>query len=124
MLILLVDDDIPYAEMSAATLRQDGHRVVLAASVDAACTVLAAGTAECVIVDVMEDGSGLAFARASRERDANLPIVFVSRTPSEHVLVDAYEAGADDFVAKPFNPVELLLRVRAVMRRSAVGAVP
>ncbi len=117
MLILLIDDDTEYAELSAETLRGDSHEVIIANSTRAAERVLATGGPQCAVLDVMENGDGLRFARALRERANDLPIVFVSRSPSDRDLLAAYEAGADDFITKPFSPRELILRIRAVARR-------
>ncbi len=117
MLVLLVDDDTQYAEMSAEALRSDSHQVIIANSIHAANRVLETGGPTCAVLDKMEDGGGLEFARSLRARGLDLPIVFIARTPSDRDLIAAYGAGADDFLTKPFNPRELILRVRAVTRR-------
>lgn len=117
MLILLIDDDTQYAEMSAETLRGDSHEVIIANSTRTAERVLGTGGPQCAILDLMEDHGGVDFARSLRARCTDLPIVFVSRSAFDDDLIAAYEAGADDFIAKPYNPRELVLRIRAVGRR-------
>jgi DNA-binding response OmpR family regulator len=114
--ILVVEDEPAIAESVAYALGRDGFSVTLAATASAAAT-LAEG-ADLVVLDLMlPDGSGLDLIALWRNTKRT-PIIVLSSRDSEADRVIALEAGADDYVTKPFSPREVVARVRAVLRRS------
>ena len=114
--ILVVEDEPAIAESVAYALGRDGFSVVLAATVTDAA-LLAEG-ADLVILDLMlPDGSGFDLIGRWR-KNKQIPVIVLSSRDGEADRVVALEAGADDYVTKPFSPREVVARVRAVLRRS------
>ena len=116
--ILVVEDEPAIAESVAYALGRDGFSVTLAATVGAASSLVDA--ADLVVLDLMlPDGSGFDLITRWRSRNAKkIPIIVLSSRDAEADRVVALEAGADDYVTKPFSPREVVARVRAVLRRS------
>src|SRR6187431_2642797 len=114
--ILVVEDEPAIAESVAYALGRDGFSVTLAATVtDAAALVDAA---DLVVLDLMlPDGSGFDLIGRWR-KNKHIPVIVLSSRDGEADRVVALEAGADDYVTKPFSPREVVARVRAVLRRS------
>lgn len=119
--ILLVDDDRDIRDPLAAYLARNQLRVTKAEDAAAARQVLAAHRIDLILLDVMmpgEDGLSLAgFVRATTK----VPIILLTARTEETDRVVGLELGADDYVAKPFGPRELLARIRAVLRRAGDG---
>jgi DNA-binding response OmpR family regulator len=116
---LLVDDDAKLAELLAAYLRP--HDVVLAHAPDGArgLAMVEAGGVDLVVLDVMMPGlDGLDVLRRLRARTA-VPVLMLTARGDETDRVVGLELGADDYLAKPVYPRELLARIRAVLRRTA-----
>jgi DNA-binding response OmpR family regulator len=130
--LLLVDDDAELTAMLASYLAASGFAVDTRASVAAGLAALreaakrGAPFALAVLDLMLPDGDGLDFCRALRaESDpalAQLGVVMLTARGDEADRVVGLELGADDYVAKPFQPRELLARIRAVLRRRAAGA--
>lgn len=114
--ILVVEDEPAIAESVAYALTRDGFSVSIAATVSGAVSL--AESADLVVLDLMlPDGSG--FDLIARWRKAkHIPLIVLSSRDGEADRVVALEAGADDYVTKPFSPREVVARVRAVLRRS------
>jgi len=121
--VLVVEDDDETADLIAAVLAGDGHEVSRCADAGAATLDAAlAGGFDLVLMDVMlPGGDGLSLCRGVRGAGGP-PVIMVSALGSEAERVAGFEAGADDYVAKPFGRMETLARVRAVLRRSMPGA--
>jgi DNA-binding response OmpR family regulator len=116
--ILLIDDDARLFELLASYLRQNGMEVVGARDGQQGLTMLDAGAFDCVLLDVMMPGlDGLAVCKKIRQK-SNIPLVMLTAKGDETDRVVGLEMGADDYVAKPFSPRELLARIRAVLRRA------
>jgi DNA-binding response OmpR family regulator len=120
--VLLVDDDARLAEMLEGYLGAAGYRVQVAPNLASARQVLAAKSAlpDAVILDLMlPDGDGLDFCRQLRAvpQAAGLPVLMLSARGEPMDRVIGLELGADDYLAKPFEPRELLARVKALLRR-------
>ena len=122
--VLVVDDEPQILRALSATLRGAGYDVETAATAEAALVAAAAHPPEAVILDlVLPDGSGTDVARELRTW-TETPIVVLSAVGDEHQKIEALDAGADDYVTKPFSVDELLARLRAVLRRSAPAGEP
>ncbi len=116
--LLVVDDDPGIRELLCQYLGEQGFRVSVAEDGKAMDTWLAGNTADLVILDLMLPGEdGLSLARRLRS-DHKLPIIMISARGEEVDRIVGLEVGADDYLPKPFNPRELLARIRAVLRRN------
>jgi len=121
MQILVAEDDRDIAELIAHYLQRAGWSTHIAASGDAALAYARRHPVDVVILDLMLPGlSGLEVCRALRgdPATASLPIIMVTARADERDRIDGLETGADDYVAKPFSPNELVARVRALLRRA------
>ena len=116
--LLIVDDDREIRDSLSRYLTKNGYRVSAADGSVAMRRVLAAGAIDLVILDVMMPGEdGLTLCRYLRET-TRLPIVMLTAVGEETDRIIGLEMGADDYIVKPFNPRELLARIRAVIRRT------
>ncbi len=119
--ILIVDDERSIREPLSEYLEGHGFRVKDAASADAARTLLAANNFDLVICDIMMPGEdGLALTRHIRER-GDLPVILLTARTEDTERIVGLEMGADDYLGKPFNPRELVARIKAVLRRTALA---
>jgi len=116
--ILIVDDDRRIRELLKRYLSDNGYRVTTAENADDARAKLAGLIFDLLVLDVMMPGeSGLDLTRALR-RTSNVPILLLTaRAEIEH-RIDGLERGADDYLPKPFEPRELLLRIGTILRRA------
>jgi two-component system phosphate regulon response regulator OmpR len=121
--LLVVDDDMRIRTLLTRFLGSHGFRVTAAASAEEARRQLALIAFDLLVVDVMMPGeSGLEFAEALR-RHSSVPILMLtarSETPSR---IRGLEVGADDYLAKPFEPRELLLRINNILKRGTPATV-
>ncbi|MEO8936708.1 MAG: phosphate regulon transcriptional regulator PhoB [Burkholderiaceae bacterium] len=120
--ILVVEDEPAIQELIAVNLTFAGHKVLRAASAEQATTLVRAELPDLVLLDWMLPGaSGVQFAKQLRgdERTRDVPIIMLTARSNETDKVDGLEAGADDYVTKPFSPKELMARIKAVLRRRA-----
>ncbi|HEY6961535.1 MAG TPA: response regulator transcription factor [Gaiellaceae bacterium] len=116
--ILVVDDDAPIRRMLDRVLSADGYRVETAPDGGAALAAVERSTPDLVVLDVAMDGvDGLAVCRRLRQRGLALPILLLTARDSVRDRVSGLDAGADDYLVKPFATDELLARVRALLRR-------
>ncbi|WP_376090440.1 response regulator [Roseomonas sp. CCTCC AB2023176] len=116
--ILIVDDDREIRDLLARFMEKQGFRVTAAREAREARRVWPLGRYHLVVLDLMMPGeSGLDFARWLRGQ-SDVPIVMLTAMGEETDRIVGLELGADDYVAKPFNPRELLARIRAVLRRA------
>ncbi|QUL37082.1 response regulator [Erythrobacter sp. JK5] len=122
--ILLVDDEPTLREPLAEYLAGQGFAVTEAASAAAARSTLAAITPDLVLLDIMMPGEdGLSFCRHLVET-RKLPVIFLTARTEATDRIVGLELGADDYVVKPFEPRELVARIRTVLRRVARGPAP
>jgi two-component system OmpR family response regulator len=116
--ILVVDDDREIRDLLSKFLERQGMRVSAARDAREARRLWPLGRYHLVVLDLMLPGeTGLDFARWLRSKE-DVPIVMLTAMAEETDRIVGLELGADDYVAKPFNPRELLARIRAVLRRS------
>lgn len=119
--LLVVDDDPELRELIQAYLEQQGFHVACVESGEAMDAFLAEHDVDLLILDLMLPGEhGLSIAQRMKKH-SNLPIIIVSAQGEDVDRIVGLEVGADDYLSKPFNPRELLARVRAVLRRSQTG---
>ena len=119
--VLAVEDEEAIRDMLSFSLERDGHTVIAVPSVASAKGVLSAGTVDVVLVDwMLPGGSGLEFVRTIRAADAtrSLPIIMLTARTEDDDIAAGLDAGADDYVTKPFSPKELNSRINALLRRS------
>jgi two-component system, OmpR family, response regulator len=118
--ILVVDDDPEIRKLLARYIEGQGFRVQLAASCRELRDKLATHHIDLIVLDVMlPDGSGLDMCRDLRADRSNVPIILLTALKEDVDRIIGLEIGADDYLGKPFNPRELIARVRAVLRRRA-----
>lgn len=119
MRVLLIDDDARLAELLEGYLGPQGVALVHAGGGQAGLAALATGGFDAVFLDVMMPGmDGLTVLRKIRDAGHRVPVLMLTARGDEADRVVGLELGADDYVAKPFSPRELLARLRAVMRRA------
>ncbi len=120
--ILIVEDEPAIAELLAVNLRHAGHCPILAASAEDALRLIRDVLPDVMLIDWMLPGmSGVALARELRSgaRTRDIPLILLTARSEEADTITGLDAGADDYITKPFSPKELLARIRAVLRRRA-----
>lgn len=120
--ILVVEDEPAIQELVAVNLSFAGHKVLRAMDAEQAQTIIRAELPDLILLDWMLPGaSGVSFAKKLRteERTKHVPVIMLTAKGSEEDKVSGLEAGADDYITKPFSPKELLARIKAVLRRRA-----
>lgn len=121
--LLVVDDDPELRELTQAYLQQQGFEVATADCGESMDAYLNRHQVDLLILDLMLPGEhGLSIAQRLKKRQ-DLPIIIVSAQGDDIDRIVGLEVGADDYLSKPFNPRELLARVRAVLRRSSRAEV-
>jgi two-component system OmpR family response regulator len=124
--VLVIDDDREHRLLIAQLLRRGGFRASLAANTAAAQKLVKTAAPDLILLDVMlPDEDGLAFCRRIRVA-SRLPVIMLTALGQGPHRVAGLDSGADDYIAKPFDPDELLARIRAVLRRTRDfdGAAP
>lgn len=117
--ILVVDDDPKIVRLVRTYLERDGHRVIAAGDGRAALTAIEADRPALVVLDrMLPEVDGLAILRALRSARDRTPILILSARGATVDRVEGLMAGADDYLAKPFSPAELVLRVRRILDRT------
>ncbi|TWS95697.1 phosphate regulon transcriptional regulator PhoB [Reyranella sp. CPCC 100927] len=118
--ILVVEDEAPLVELLRYNLERAGYRVSAAGDGEAAMRAIDEDRPDLVLLDWMLPlMSGIEVCRQLRRAPgtANIPIIVLTARGEEHDRVRGLDAGADDYVSKPFSPAELIARIRAVLRR-------
>lgn len=118
--ILIVEDEPSISELLSVNARHAGYHPLEARDTDSANALLREVLPDLIVLDWMLPGmSGLAFLRCLRadERTSGVPVIMLTARAEEHDLVSGLEAGADDYLTKPFSPRELMARVQSVLRR-------
>ena len=128
MKALVVDDDRTLADLLAFTLRRDGFEVILAFDAVEAVEKFNETMVDVIILDVNMPGkpglaSGFDVCRRMRQ-SSDVPIILLTVRDDEEDVVHGLNAGADDYVLKPFSPRQLIARIHSVLRRTASGRVP
>lgn len=115
--ILLVEDDTGIVENLKAFLRKEGFAVDAVPGQQAAMLAVEETRYDLLLLDVsLADGNGYAVCKAVKER-GDTPVIFLTASDDEYSVVNGFDVGADDYVAKPFRPRELVSRMKNVLRR-------
>lgn len=121
--ILVVDDEAVLAELVSMALRYEGWDIVTAADGASAIAAARATRPDAVVLDVMlPDMSGLDVLRKLRETNPNVPVLVLTAKDAVEDRIAGLTAGGDDYVTKPFSLEEVVLRLRALLRRTGVTA--
>ena len=121
--ILVVDDDDRIRELLERYLTENGFFVMCAANADEARQILALSVYDVLVVDVMMPGQdGMDFTQSLRDKNNNVPVLLLTAMGEVEDKIKGLSHGADDYLVKPFDPRELLLRLQAILRR--VPTVP
>ncbi|BBX43522.1 response regulator transcription factor [Mycobacterium simiae] len=122
--ILIADDDPVIVDVVRRYLERDGHDVSIARDGDEALQLLGTERLDLAVLDVMMPGpDGMTLCRSMRRGDGYaVPVILLTALGEEDDRIAGLEAGADDYVTKPFSPRELALRVRSVLRRAPSAA--
>ena len=124
--VLIVDDDADHRELISLALARLGHEVVEAVDAVSAREELDAGGIDAVLLDVrMPGSSGIELCRLLRAEPAtaHLPIMLISADVNNHRILAAMDAGADDYLTKPYHRAELLSRVELLLARRGTTAI-
>ena len=115
--ILIVEDDITIIRTLEAYLYSEGFESVSVSGEREALAVIENENVDLLLLDIsLAEGSGFAVCEAAKER--RLPVIFLTASGDENSVVRGLDMGADDYIAKPFRPRELVSRIRSVLRRS------
>ncbi len=123
--LLVVDDDAPIRRMLIRTLSAEGYDVQAAADGGAALAAVERSVPDAIVLDVTMPGlDGLAVTRRLRAKGLQVPILLLTARDAIHERVAGLDAGADDYLVKPFDVHELTARVRVMLRRAQPAAEP
>ncbi|EGR0146338.1 response regulator transcription factor [Vibrio alginolyticus] len=115
--VLIVDDDVPLCELLEAVLQEEGYIVSSVHCGESALQYMEKTPVDLVLLDVMLPNlNGMQVARRICQRFAT-PILMLTALNDENSMLDGYQAGADQYIGKPFNVAELLMRIKAILRR-------
>ncbi len=121
--VLIVDDDTRIRDLLCAYLRRNGFRATSAASAEEAREKLSRMVFDIMVLDIMMAGeSGLEMMQSLRREGLDMPILLLSALAAPEDRIRGLAAGSDDYMVKPFEPEELLLRLRAMLRRGGGGS--
>lgn len=122
--ILIADDEQDLVDLVVYNLKREGHQPITALNGNEALEILRQQRPDAVVLDwMMPHKSGIQVLREIRERTewSAIPVIMLTARGAVEDRVKGLEAGADDFVTKPFSPKELMLRIKGVLRRAAAG---
>ncbi len=119
--ILLVEDDKGIVSNLTEFLHAEGYEVGSAPGQQDALRLLEEGKFDLVLLDIsLSDGNGFAVCKAVKE-NYKIPVIFLTASGDEYSTVTGFELGADDYVAKPFRPRELVMRIKNILRLTGAG---
>src|SRR5438552_17689235 len=120
-LVLVVDDDQKIVQLVRAYLEREGFAVKTAGDGRTALALIAESAPDLIVLDVMlPELDGMSVARRVRE-ESDVPILMLSARGAVADRIQGIAEGADDYLPKPFSPAELVVRVKAILRRAAIG---
>ena len=122
--ILIIEDENDLAELVAFNLEKEGYRSLIAQDGPSGLEAARNNSPDLILLDIMLPGmSGMDICKVlkGKEKTAKIPVIMMTAKGEEIDRVVGFEVGADDYVVKPFSPRELLLRIKAVLRRAGSG---
>jgi DNA-binding response OmpR family regulator len=123
-LVLVADDEEDIRALVAFRLRRAGYDVITAADGAEALTLATTRLPDLIVLDMMmPKATGLEVTRSLRELDStrDIPVILLTARAQEADVASGFEAGADDYVKKPFSPMDLQLRVQALLERRPIA---
>ena len=121
--ILVVDDSKNTRKLMEVVLRQNGFQPFLAESGDAALALMEHNHIDLIVLDIMMPGmDGYEFLKTIRECDMTLPVLMVSAKDAPEDKRKGFLSGTDDYMVKPVDEIEMVLRIQALLRRSRIAA--
>ena len=118
MKILVAEDEPIMQKTIALRLKKDGHDVITTDNGREALSLISSENPDLVITDIMMPyASGLEIVASIRSSGKKLPVIVLTAMGQENVVLEAFQLGADDFIAKPFSPNELSMRVKRLLVR-------
>jgi len=124
--VLIVDDEAAIREMIAVALQMAGYQCLEAENAQTAHVLIVDHQPDIILLDwMMPEVSGIEFARRLKRESASteIPIIMLTARSEEDNKIQGLEAGADDYITKPFSPRELIARIKAVLRRTAIAGI-
>jgi DNA-binding response OmpR family regulator len=124
-LVLVADDEEDIRALVAFRLRRAGYDVITAADGAEALTLATTRLPDLIVLDMMmPKATGLEVTRSLREQDStgDIPVILLTARAQEADVASGFEAGADDYVKKPFSPMDLQLRVQALLERRPIAS--
>ena len=124
--VLIVDDEAAIREMIAVALQMAGYSCLEAENAQSAHAIVVDHQPDIILLDwMMPDVSGIELARRLKRETAyaDIPIIMLTARSEEDNKIQGLEAGADDYITKPFSPRELIARLKAVLRRTATAGI-
>lgn len=117
--ILVVDDDRRLRDLLTKYIKECGYRVISASNVAEARSQLAIQSVDLIVLDIMMPGeTGLEFAQSLRAVGNDIPVLFLTAKDTLGDRIQGFDMGGDDYLTKPFDPSELAVRIRAILRRT------
>lgn len=118
--ILVVEDDDKIAQFILNGLKQSGHSVEHATNATYATSLINSTTFDIIIVDIMLEGEvdGIQMVKSLRNKNINIPVIFLSARDSVEDKIAGFDVGADDYISKPFSFTELNARIVSILRRT------
>ena len=117
--LLVVDDDDRLRHLLVKFLKEHGFYASQAANAEEACAILERFRFDLMVLDIMMPGeTGLELTKKLREHSQNIPILLLTAMGEVENRIEGLKCGADDYLPKPFEPEELLLRIRAILKRA------
>ena len=124
-LVLVADDEEDIRALVAFRLKRAGYDVITAADGAEALTLATTRLPDLIVLDMMmPKATGLEVTRSLREQDStrDIPVILLTARAQEADVASGFEAGADDYVKKPFSPMDLQLRVQALLERRPIAS--
>lgn len=119
--ILLVEDELPIRDMVRFALSREGMEMLEAADTHAAHNLLKCNMPDLILLDwMLPEESGISLLKRLRKNTEtrDIPVIMLTAKAEEYNKIHGFESGADDYITKPFSPKELMVRIKAVLRRT------
>jgi DNA-binding response OmpR family regulator len=120
--ILVIEDEVPIRKFTAINLSRNDFEVVEAGSGEDGLEIIQNEFIDLILLDVMLPGmNGFETCEAIRQINPNVPIIMLTAKGQDQDKIHGFQSGGDDYVIKPFNPLELIARIKAILKRTTEG---